>query len=104
MVLVAGGLDGNDILNTAELYDPSTGTWTRTGNMSDARLDHTASVLMNGMVLVAGGRDGPDELIVLSCIIHQLEHGHALVIVMMPDLIIRHQYYKWNGVSCWWRR
>ena len=61
MVLVAGG-DDDLSLNAAELYDPSTGTWTPTANMSDARFDHTASVLQNGMVLVAGGDNGPDEL------------------------------------------
>ncbi|CAF3949286.1 unnamed protein product [Rotaria sp. Silwood1] len=56
-VLVAGGKDSNSILNSVELYDPSTEMWTNTGNMSTARFDHTASVLENGKVLVAGGED-----------------------------------------------
>ncbi len=51
-VLVAGG-DG--YLNSAELYDPSTGLWTVTGSMNYTRVDHTASVLTNGKVLVTGG-------------------------------------------------
>jgi hypothetical protein len=44
-----------DILDTAELCNPSTGTWTTTGNMTMAREDHNAVLLQNGEVLVEGG-------------------------------------------------
>jgi len=54
-VLVTGGFNNGVYLNSAELYDPSTGVWTITGNMTYARYIHTASVLTNGKVLVAGG-------------------------------------------------
>jgi N-acetylneuraminic acid mutarotase len=54
-VLVSGGFDGSNILNTTELYDPSTGVWTMTGSMNNDRVAHTASVLTNGKVLVTGG-------------------------------------------------
>jgi N-acetylneuraminic acid mutarotase len=43
-------------MNTTELYDPSTGIWTTIGRMNLARCYHTATLLENGMVLVAGGR------------------------------------------------
>ena len=51
-VLIAGGWPG---ITSAELYDPATGTWTVTGSLNTARQGHTATLLANGTVLVAGG-------------------------------------------------
>lgn len=61
-VLVAGGIPGNDEAvetASAELYDPSTGKWSATGSMSTPRAKHTATLLANGKVLVAGGFCAP---------------------------------------------
>jgi N-acetylneuraminic acid mutarotase len=58
LVLVAGGMNNdndNPVLASAELYNPATGTWTNTGSLNLARDGHTATLLPNGMVLVAGG-------------------------------------------------
>jgi N-acetylneuraminic acid mutarotase len=57
-VLVAGGQDENyTYLNTSQLYDPTTKTWSATTNsMADRRAFPTATLLPNGKVLVAGGQ------------------------------------------------
>jgi hypothetical protein len=59
-VLVAGGIPSIDSIYpspmaNAELYNPATNRWTATQSMNDNRFAFTATLLKNGLVLVAGG-------------------------------------------------
>lgn len=62
-VLIAGGRDDESVwvgfpLNIAELFNPTTGTFTATGGMTQGRYSHTAALLNNGEVLITGGFNG----------------------------------------------
>jgi len=57
-ILICGGTSNayvGGVLETAESYDPIAGTFSPTGAMTTARQGHTATVLPNGQVLIAGG-------------------------------------------------
>jgi hypothetical protein len=66
-VLVAGGTKSTtpgsgEGLYSAELYDPGQGSFSYTGNLTKVRQGHTATLLLNGKVLIAGGQDKSAEL------------------------------------------
>ena len=63
-VLIAGGTsnwEGTGFLSSAETYDPKTGKFTQTGSMATAHAMATATELLDGRVLVAGGNQVLDQ-------------------------------------------
>jgi len=72
-VLITGGIDNNgNFLNTAEIYDPSTASFTCVGPsaippckaaMNDSRASHTMTALLNGQVMIAGGKDAAGNVL-----------------------------------------
>jgi hypothetical protein len=57
-VLVTGGISdayGTMAPTAAEVYDPVTGEWETVGRMNLSRANHTATLLIDGRVLIVGG-------------------------------------------------
>ncbi|HEX7591330.1 MAG TPA: kelch repeat-containing protein [Candidatus Limnocylindrales bacterium] len=60
-VLVVGGWTNatpNNVLKSAELFDPKTGKFTLTGSLHEVRANQTATLLNDGRVLIVGGFGG----------------------------------------------
>ena len=66
-VLVAGGMFMDRaspdvrVLDTAELWDPRSGTWSLTGRLAQTRFRATAVTLADGRVLVVGGPESRES-------------------------------------------
>ncbi|TBR23957.1 hypothetical protein EPO15_05000 [bacterium] len=69
-VLVTGGVSGAaTILDTGELFDPKLNTWTLipNTNFGGPRVNHTATLLPNGKVLIAGGQTDAAGNVLTGC-------------------------------------
>jgi hypothetical protein len=76
-VLVAGGADFNSYtsLASAELYDPTTGTFSLTGSMNTGRHSHSAALLSNGQALVATGYNYSSSIYLTSAELYNATTG-----------------------------
>jgi hypothetical protein len=61
-VLIAGGYDNTEDVATAEVFNPSSGTFSPVGSMSEPRELTATAPLPDGRVLVAGGYDNGDPI------------------------------------------
>ena len=66
-VFIAGGFDGKLAIGSAELFTPGANSWTPLAgagsltNMANIRYSHTATLLNDGRVLIAGGFEAADK-------------------------------------------
>lgn len=73
-VLIVGGLNNGVPLSTVLLYSPSTGTWESGPSLPSAitgLANHTATLLEDGKVLVAGGQSGLPLTASRTCLLFQ---------------------------------
>jgi hypothetical protein len=60
-VLVTGGVGGiesGNYLNSAEIFITTANLWISVSNLNNSRSEHTATLLKNGNVFIAGGING----------------------------------------------
>src|SRR5207248_1925831 len=66
VLIIGGAVTGNSVfggleqaLASVELYDPSTGQISFFGNLTEPRQNHTATLLQDGHIMIAGGVGSP---------------------------------------------
>lgn len=108
-VLVVGGLTGSSAagtgLRSAELYDPNTHAWTTTGSLTTPRWGHSAALLPDGSVLVAGGstvRSGRTTTALRSAERYDPSSGRWSPAKDMTDARTGHTAVPLEGALCWW--
>ena len=57
LLYVIGGYNGTNVLNTVDIFDPTTNTWTSGTNMPTAR-SHLRAAVLNGKIYAIGGYNG----------------------------------------------
>jgi hypothetical protein len=81
--VVIGGCTANfnvvDVTGSVEIYDPATGHWSITGSLHTARMNHTATLLPDGTILVAAGYNG-DAVWLRDCEIYDPATGTSRVV------------------------
>ena len=96
-VLVAAGVNyGHDddpgAFNSAELYDPATGNWRVTASLNKERFGHTATLLLNGKVLVVGGYGAGYNDPLQSAELYDSGSGSTINPIDDPQFFVRQQY------------
>jgi hypothetical protein len=63
-LLLIGGINDTQFLNTCVLFDPDTNTWTQKASMTFPRVRHSSIIMSDGRVLVIGGYNNISTLFV----------------------------------------
>lgn len=63
VIIIGGGSASTNLYIESELYDPTSATFTTSGNLNTARNSPSSVLLNNGRVLVTGGKDATGNIL-----------------------------------------
>jgi hypothetical protein len=87
-----GGCFYGEVLASAEVYDPKSGTWSQTGSMVTPRFDFASVLLGDGRVLVSGGYGyGPGPVPYTRAEVYDAATGRFTAVADMPGSRFNHQ-------------
>jgi hypothetical protein len=92
-VLAAGGwmsANGSTGLASAETFDETSNTWVSVASMSQGRVFHTATVLLSGSVLIAGGASANGGSVLASSEVFSPTTGQWTPAAMMLHPYVSH--------------
>ncbi|WP_084376784.1 Kelch repeat-containing protein [Pseudomonas mucidolens] len=93
-VLVAGGnnlqSNGGQVQDSAERYDPATGKWRLATTLPTDCMDHTATLLATGQVLVVGGYSGPTGAALTQVCMYDPASDHWRAVSPLPQPRMQH--------------
>ena len=95
-VVIAGGKTGIRSLNSVEMFNFATGTWTPLQPMKNAR-DEASSVVYNNEVVVTGGEDKLMEKLPLNAVQVDQSMFWESVLAELPGWLIGHRVLVHNG-------
>jgi WD40 repeat protein len=107
-VLVVGGFPTLLMpppLASAEIYDPATGAWTATGTLVTPRIYHTATLLHDGRVLVAGNStsvelyDPPSGSWTATGDMAEFRQGHTATLLLDGMVLVADGYADGGALS-----
>lgn len=109
-VLICGGFAGSSYksLSSAEIYDPSSRSFTKITDLSTPRVSHSATLLPNGKVLIAGGYNGQylssteifdpqSKTFLAGPELNTARHGHTATILNDGNILLA------GGVGTGWK-
>lgn len=96
-VLISGGHDGHQFLETAEIYYPKENVFKPTGSMNEKRYQHFSFLLNNGEIVIVGGNSIGNKRNIKDVEIYKPKEKVFVKTDELPELLLGNCLLSSNG-------